>query len=112
MSGPCGLDGLSKGRWRMHNEIDDVPADKLKKAVAEAMAHLEKAIEALPFLVALTAEQRQHSNGKFKDGEDKAIASIVETVARHGSPFKALEFDPKHVAALLERRTLLAPIAE
>ncbi|HEY2746902.1 MAG TPA: hypothetical protein VGL86_19905 [Polyangia bacterium] len=96
----------------MQHEVDQISPEKLKKAVADATTHLDKAAEALTFLVSLTSEQRQHSNGKLKDGEDKAIAAIVETLSRQPAPFASLKVDPNQVTQLLQRRAVLAPLAE
>ena len=96
----------------MQHEVDQISPEKLKKAVADASAHLEKAAEALTFLVSLTSEQRQHTNGKLKDGEDKAIAAVVDTLSRHPGPFTSLKIDPSQMTQLLQRRAVLAPLAE
>jgi hypothetical protein len=96
----------------METTIDGMATEKLKKQVAEAIGHLEKAIEALPFLLSLTTDARQHTNGKIRHGEEAAIAAEIETVAKHPAPFASLKIDPKALTALAEKRAALAPLAE
>jgi hypothetical protein len=92
--------------------IDTISNEKLKKAIADALGHLEKAIDALPFLLSLTSAERQHTNGKMRDGEPEALRAVLETVVQDPASFHALKLNPTTLAELLERRDLLAPLAE
>ncbi len=93
-------------------DIDTISADKLKKAIADALAHLEKATEALPFLLSLTSEERQHSSGKLKRGEPDAIGAILHTVEKHPAPFASLHLDASAIGDLLQRREQLQPLVD
>jgi hypothetical protein len=91
--------------------IDTISKEKLSKAVAEALAHLEKAIDALPFLLSLTSAERLHSSGKLRDGEPEALRAVLQTVAKDPAPFHSLKLDPAALTELLDRRESLAPLA-
>jgi len=96
----------------MDTSIDTVAAEKLNKAVADALKHLELIFDTLPFLTSLTSERRQHSGGKLKNGEETAIEAVLSTVQHHPAPFASLKVDPKAIRELLSRRVLLQPLAE
>jgi len=96
----------------MEAAIDTLPIDKLRKLVADGAAHLDKAIEIFSFLVSLTSEERQHSNGRMRNGEEAALTAVIDTVSNHPQIFSALKLDAKALKSLLERRDLLTSSAE
>lgn len=96
---------------------------KLALAVEKARAALraaEVALEAYD-LAAYTSDERQHSAGKLRDGEDKALEGILDTVDAHPEHFASLaphdhgtddrKVETGPARAALARRTLLAPLA-
>ncbi len=86
-------------------DIEHISTDKLNKAVAEALKHLDQAIDLLPFLLSLTSEQRQHSSGKLRSGEPVAMErAVLNTVAEHPAPFATLKLEPKALSDLPARR--------
>ncbi len=93
----------------MTSTIDTITEEKLKKAIAEAAAHLDQLEAALPFLVSLTSEQRRRA-GKLKAGEDAAIEAVFTTVTKHPAPFGPLNIEPRALRELSTRRALLLPI--
>jgi hypothetical protein len=95
----------------MDSGISSIAEEKLKKAVAEAVAHLYEAMGALPFLVSLTSDQRMHSGGKLKHGEEVALDAVITTMARHPGAFASLKLDPTAMSEQLSRRALLQPLA-
>jgi hypothetical protein len=112
-----------------------MPTSKSKgKKTATTDKALEKAVkDGLAALAALTAklekhglasktpDERQHSNGKLRDGEDAAMSNVLDTVDAHAGLFqalaphdhgdddKAVETGPARVA--LSRRGVVAPLA-
>ena len=85
-------------------------------ALAAITADLEK-----HGLASKTPEERQHSNGKLRDGEDAAMVNVLDTVDAfpglfqalaphdHGKDDKVVETGPARVA--LSRRAAIAPLA-
>ncbi len=101
----------------------DASLKTLEQAVEKARAALRAAEAALEAhdLAAYTSEERAHSAGKLRDGEDKALEGILDTVDAHPEHFVSLaphdhgaddgkvETGPARTA--LARRSLLAPLA-
>jgi hypothetical protein len=100
--------------------------DSLLKALALAVAKAregvgaaEAALEAFE-LAAYTSEERAHSAGKLRDGEDLALEGILDTVDAHpehfislaphdhGTDNRKVETEPARNA--LARRALLVPL--
>lgn len=95
-------------------------------ALAAAVASAITAVKAVNTqlagagLVVLTPEQRQHTNGRIRQGEDEAMTSILETVDAHPGAFQfmaardhgvddlTVETQPAYDA--LARRDLLLPL--
>lgn len=90
--------------------------DKARAAVRAA----EQALEAFD-LASLTSDERAHSAGKLRDGEDAVLVTILDTVDAHPAQFASLaphdHGSDDHVVetgparAALARRNLLAPLA-
>jgi hypothetical protein len=96
----------------------DTAMKRLVEAVEKARAALRVAEKAL---AALTSEERAHSSGKLRDGEDDVLAVVLDTIDAHPAQFASLaphdhgtdervvETGPARAA--LTRRSLLAPLA-
>jgi hypothetical protein len=96
---------------------------KLALAVEKARAALRAAEAALEAhdLAAYTSDERQHSAGKLRDGEDKALEGILDTVDAHPEHFISLaphdhgtddsKVETGPARAALARRSLLVPFA-
>jgi hypothetical protein len=95
----------------MQRTIETISEEKLKKAIETALARLDESEAALPFRTSLTSVQRQHTSGKWKNGEDTAIDAVIATVQNHGAAFAGLGMDARHVRDLAARRALIQPIA-
>lgn len=88
--------------------------------VAREAVKAAKAALATHDLARLTAEERLHSSGKLREGEDRAILALFDTIDKFPATFQALAdrdggVDPSAVEtaparAALERRALLAPL--
>lgn len=99
-------------------------AASLKKAVDKALLALRQAREGLEAqgLDALTPEDRLHSAGRLREGEDKAMIAVLDAVDRqpglfaalaphdHGADDKKVETGPARDA--IERRAVLAPLLD
>jgi hypothetical protein len=89
-----------------------------KQAIAQLKA-LKESLKQFGF-TSLTINEREHSNGKFREGESTAIATILDTVDAkpglfealapfdHGTDDKVVETGPSREA--LVRRNALAPL--
>ena len=72
-------------------------------------------------LAKLTADERLHSGGRLRDGEDEALSTVLDTIDAHGPTFQSLAdrdggVDPSALEtgparAALARRALFAPLA-
>ena len=94
----------------------------LEKAAANVLAQLAAIRATLEphGLAALTGDERLHSNGRLRDGEDSAVVTILDTVDGHPAHFQALAghdhgvddavVETAPARAALARRRLLAPI--
>ena len=101
--------------------IDDLPLDVLRANAAKAAALIQQARALLPGLFLLTDEDRRHSDGRLRDGEDKALLAVLDVADARPESFKVLADkdsgrDPKtfETALLrerLERRAALADLA-
>ena len=90
----------------------------ISDALALSLALREK-LKQLEF-AKLTAEERLNSGGKLRDGEDAAMASILQVMDEHPSYFSALadkdggvddsRIETQPSRAALERRRSLAPV--
>jgi hypothetical protein len=99
-------------------------ASAFEKAVHQALLAVRAAKEDLDGhgLESLTPDDRQHSTGKLRDGEDEAMVAVLDTVDKqpglfaalaphdHGKDDKKVETAPARAA--LARRALLAPLAK
>lgn len=91
---------------------EEIPLEKVRKLASEANAAIKALNDALSMASPMTSIERQHSNGKLKDGEETAIRAIVETVTRFPEPFRGLKGNAKILSEGLEMRGLLSPIVE
>lgn len=96
----------------------------LERKVQKALLAIEAVIADLEGedLEALTPDERQHSSGKLRDGEEEVMVSILDTIDAHpglfaslaahdhGKDDKVVETEPARSA--LARRALLAPLAK
>lgn len=95
----------------------------LAKVAAAALSQIAAVRNALDKvdMASLTADERAHSNGKLRDGEDVAVTAILDTVDAHPAHFQALAAHDHGVDdAVLEtgpardalaRRNVFAPLA-
>lgn len=96
--------------------------DALRKRIEEARQHLAAIGGLLPGLVAMTAEDRRTSAGRFRPGEGEALAGVLALAERRPQLFESLAdrdhgVDPAHfeVGLLrdrLARIELLASMSE
>lgn len=96
----------------------------LESAVQKARLAVGKVMDELVEhdLASLTPDDRAHSSGKLREGEDVAMTAILDTVDKHtglfaslaphdhGDDDKMVETGPARTA--LARRALLAPLAK
>jgi len=89
------------------DDIDQLTTAELEereKKIAELVAEIRAL---LPGLVSLTTDDRIHSTGKLRTGEDVALTAIVETIAADESPYKALaDKDAGHDPNVFETKLL------
>jgi hypothetical protein len=114
---------MAKADGRKADPGKDAPLKKLALAVEKARAAVRAAVAALEAheLAASTSEERAHSAGKLRDGEDLALEGILDTVDAHPEHFvslaphdhgtDALKVETGPARAALARRTLLLPLA-
>lgn len=96
----------------------------LGAVAAQALGQLQELQRKLAAfgLSSLTTDDRKHSNGRFREGEEEAAQAILNTIEKspalfsslapldHGKDANVVEVGPSRDA--LERRKTLAPLAE
>ena len=109
---------------KVRGSVGSGVASELTLAVATARAAVKAAKTALAAvdLAKLTADERLHTSGRLREGEDRAIVALLDAMDKHAPTFQALAdrdggTDPRAVEtapvrSALERRALLAPLAE
>jgi hypothetical protein len=114
---------MAKASKKTATKGKDSLLKSLALAVEKARAALraaEAALEAYD-LAAYTSEERAHSAGKLRDGEDLALEGILDTVDAHPEHFASLaphdhgtdnrKVETGPARAALTRRGLLVPLA-
>lgn len=94
---------------------------KVAAAALAQIAAIRKSLDTVE-LASLTVDERKHSNGRFRDGEEVAVTAIFDTVDAHPAHFQALAAHDHGVDdAVLEtgpardavaRRNVFAPLAD
>ena len=114
---------MAKAGTKKATQGKDSLLKTLALAVEKARAALraaEAALEAYD-LAAYTSDERAHSAGKLRDGEDVALTGILDTVDAHPEHFASLaphdhgtddrKVETGPARAALARRSLLVPLA-
>jgi hypothetical protein len=108
--------GKGKGATADGLKVLEAAVKKALAAVRASRAELDK-----HELASMTSDDRQHSAGKLRDGEEAAMIAVLDTVDAHPGQFASLaphdhgkddavvETGPSRTA--LARRALLAPLA-
>jgi hypothetical protein len=77
----------------MTKKTDDVftmPLTTLDKSIAATLAAIEKVDSELPGLIALTAEERKSSQGRFRAGEANALLGVLDAAQARPELFASL----------------------
>ncbi len=100
--------------------VGEVGLASVVKTAHDAVRAARMALSAID-LAQLTADERLHSGGRLRDGEEAALTTLLDTIDAHGPTFQsladrdgggdptALETGPARAA--LARRALFAPLA-
>jgi hypothetical protein len=104
------------------NDVRTIDPKQLAKRTSAASKFVGKVDGLFPGLRQLTPDERVHTNGRLRDGEEDAIRSILLAAAKfphyfvpfadrdHGKDSSRFEAEP--ALASLERRDLLAGVAK
>ena len=101
--------------------VDTLPLATLKSNIEAFLGHIAKARLLVPGLIQFDEVERQHSEGRMRDGEPEVLIGLTHLAEAHPHLFKALADkdhgkDPKTfetglLRERLERRELLAKAA-
>ena len=101
--------------------VDEMPLAVLRANVAEAKGYVGKMRALVPGLFLLPDDERRHSDGRLRDGEEAALHSVLDVADAHPESFQVLAakdggrdpkvFETQLLRERLERRALLAELA-
>ncbi len=98
--------------------VDQLSIEELTRRVEKAEELARQIIGLFPGLTTLTAEERAHTSGRFREGESAALRSVLDAVQLRPALFASLadqddghepdRFETELIAERLARRDLLA----
>jgi hypothetical protein len=102
--------------------VDTMSLDVLEKKATRVVALLAAIREELPGLLSMSADDRNHSEGRFRDKEENALSSVLDAAEAAPQYFTVLaskddgddpkRFETEVLRGRLARRNLLARVAE
>ena len=102
--------------------VDTMTLDVLEKKVTRVVALIAAIDEELPGLLSMSADDRNHSEGRFRDKEEEALASVLDATEAAPQYFTVLadkdmgddpkRFESEILRGRLARRNLLARVAD
>jgi hypothetical protein len=81
------------------------------RRIEQAKPHIQALRDLFPGLLSLTSDDRAHTQGKFRDGEADALATVLDAVEARPALFQSLAdkdegIDPHHIEVPLLRSRL------